>query len=48
MYKAIEVNAIYEEKADHVERGIVIFIVMKAARMLSGALSSIWFGVPFH
>jgi hypothetical protein len=27
---------------------VVIFIVVKAARMLGGALNGIRFGVPFH
>ena len=48
MHEATEANATTcEEKANYVERGMVISIPEKAARMLGGALSSIQFGVLF-
>jgi hypothetical protein len=38
-HEATEANATCEQKTDHVQRGMVIFIVVKAARMLGGALN---------
>lgn len=47
MGEATERNATYEENADPVKKGTVIFIV-ESGDVLGGALNRIRFHVPFH